>query len=158
VAPYGHHEEEYDHQAPAEYSFKYEVKDEHTKDIKSHHETRKGDHTSGAYSLLEPDGTTRLVEYVVDGHSGFQAVVHRQHTFHPPPQYHHQAIPVQHHQPIPVQPLSIPLHLQPIAVYDHQHMQSHSFSPEQAYSSSSIMINGAKVQTLVHHPAKKIIS
>lgn len=29
----------------------------------------------GEYSLVEPDGSIRIVEYVADGHSGFNAVV-----------------------------------------------------------------------------------
>lgn len=40
--------------------------------------------SSGAYSLAEPDGTTRIVEYTADKHNGFNAVVKRiGHAHHP---------------------------------------------------------------------------
>jgi Insect cuticle protein len=53
------------------------VHDDHTKDIHSHKESRKGDLTQGEYSLVEPDGTIRTVKYHVDGKSGFVAEVIR---------------------------------------------------------------------------------
>lgn len=44
--------------------------------------------TPGAYSLAEPDGTTRIVEYTADKHNGFNAVVKRiGHAQHPQPHY-----------------------------------------------------------------------
>ncbi|XP_048507682.1 cuticle protein 7-like [Athalia rosae] len=61
-----------------EYSFSYEVHDERTGDIKSHEETRLGDVVEGRYSLVEPDGTRRVVEYKADDLSGFNAVVHKE--------------------------------------------------------------------------------
>ncbi|XP_066902715.1 cuticle protein 8-like [Halyomorpha halys] len=51
---------------------------EHTGDIKSQREQREGDKTEGEYSLVEPDGTLRVVKYYVDGKSGFVAEVHRE--------------------------------------------------------------------------------
>lgn len=32
----------------------------------------------GSYSLVEPDGTRRVVEYTADPHNGFNAVVHKE--------------------------------------------------------------------------------
>ncbi|XP_053611613.1 cuticle protein 7-like [Plodia interpunctella] len=61
--------------APAHYSYEYSVNDKHYGDVKSHKETRDGDHIKGSYSLLQPDGTQRIVEYTVDKKSGFQAKV-----------------------------------------------------------------------------------
>ncbi|XP_071448716.1 larval cuticle protein A3A-like [Hetaerina americana] len=61
-----------------QYSFSYGVSDAHTGDQKSQHETRHGDVVQGAYSLVEPDGTHRTVEYTADAINGFNAVVHRQ--------------------------------------------------------------------------------
>lgn len=62
------------------------MKDSHTGDNKEAWETRNGDHVKGAYSLIEPDGTKRIVEYTADPHHGFQAVVkkigHAHHTQH----------------------------------------------------------------------------
>lgn len=53
------------------------MNDFHTGDIKSQHETRDGDVVKGQYSVVEPDGSIRTVEYTADKHSGFNAVVHR---------------------------------------------------------------------------------
>lgn len=62
-------------QAPPHYSFEYGVHDTHTGDIKTQHETREGDVVKGQYSLVEPDGSVRTVEYTADAHNGFNAVV-----------------------------------------------------------------------------------
>ncbi|XP_046398588.1 cuticle protein 21-like [Ischnura elegans] len=61
-----------------QYSFSYGVNDAHTGDHKSQHETRQGDVVQGSYSLVEPDGTHRQVDYTADPVNGFNAVVHRQ--------------------------------------------------------------------------------
>lgn len=53
------------------------MSDYHTGDVKSQHETRDGDVVKGSYSLVEPDGTIRTVEYTADKVNGFNAVVHR---------------------------------------------------------------------------------
>ncbi|KAJ8979347.1 hypothetical protein NQ317_012943 [Molorchus minor] len=59
------------------YEFKYGVRKTSTPgDIKSQHESRDGDVVKGHYSLLEPDGSIRTVEYSANKHSGFNAVVH----------------------------------------------------------------------------------
>ncbi|CAH2056559.1 unnamed protein product, partial [Iphiclides podalirius] len=57
------------------YNFAYEVNDEHTGDYKRQQESRRGDAVLGQYSLLQPDGITRTVEYRADDHTGFNAVV-----------------------------------------------------------------------------------
>lgn len=57
-------------QAPAKYEFSYSVEDPHTGDHKSHHESREGDVVRGEYSLLQPDGSIRKVEYTADDHNG----------------------------------------------------------------------------------------
>ncbi|XP_072390368.1 cuticle protein-like [Diabrotica undecimpunctata] len=72
-----------DYSTPAHYEFGYGVEDPHTGDVKSQHETREGDVVKGSYSLIEADGTKRVVEYTVDAHSGFNAVVHREPAAHP---------------------------------------------------------------------------
>ncbi|XP_023309912.1 cuticle protein-like [Anoplophora glabripennis] len=64
--------------APANYEFGYAVNDPHTDDSKSHQETRHGDVVQGSYSLIEADGSKRVVHYTVDAHSGFNAVVSRE--------------------------------------------------------------------------------
>jgi hypothetical protein len=60
-----------------QYSFGYSVQDAVTGDSKSQHETREGGVVKGSYSLLEPDGTTRIVEYTAHPVHGFNAVVLR---------------------------------------------------------------------------------
>ncbi|XP_065163330.1 cuticle protein 8-like [Atheta coriaria] len=86
-----HHEPE--HYAPAKYQFKYGVHDTHTHDIKEQEESRDGDVVKGYYSLLQPDGRTRIVHYTADKHSGFQAQVeykgHAAHPEHKASEYHH---------------------------------------------------------------------
>ncbi|XP_059620354.1 cleavage and polyadenylation specificity factor subunit 6-like [Phlebotomus argentipes] len=80
---YGHHEDELvDYYAPPKYAFKYGVNDFHTGDVKSQHETRDGDVVKGQYSLVEPDGSVRTVDYTADKHNGFNAVVHTTKSLH----------------------------------------------------------------------------
>jgi hypothetical protein len=67
----------HDSYSPPQYSFSYGVNDPNTGDNKEHHETRSGDVVRGSYSLVEPDGTRRTVDYTADAHNGFNAVVHR---------------------------------------------------------------------------------
>ncbi|XP_054262884.1 holotricin-3-like [Macrosteles quadrilineatus] len=75
---------DYDYFAPAHYAFEYEVHDPHSHDVKSQHETRKGDDVKGFYKLVEPDGTIREVHYTADKHNGFNAVVKKTgHAKHP---------------------------------------------------------------------------
>ncbi|XP_046398905.1 larval cuticle protein A3A-like [Ischnura elegans] len=60
-----------------QYSFAYSVADAHTGDNKAQQETRDGDVVHGSYSLVEPDGSHRQVDYTADPVNGFNAVVHR---------------------------------------------------------------------------------
>ncbi|KAJ8717116.1 hypothetical protein PYW08_005515 [Mythimna loreyi] len=66
-----------DYYAYPRYAFEYAVKDPHTGDNKAQWEKRDGDVVKGAYSLVEPDGSIRIVEYWADAKSGFNAVVKR---------------------------------------------------------------------------------
>ncbi|XP_073975204.1 uncharacterized protein [Rhodnius prolixus] len=59
------------------YSFSYSVSDALTGDNKDQTETRNGDVVQGSYSLVEPDGSRRIVEYTADPVNGFNAVVHK---------------------------------------------------------------------------------
>lgn len=63
------------HQAHPKYAFDYGVHDGHTGDVKSQHEVRDGGVVKGQYSLVEPDGSIRTVDYTADDIHGFQAVV-----------------------------------------------------------------------------------
>lgn len=69
------HSDFFPFQAYPKYNFDYAVADPHTGDHKTAWEHRDGDQVKGAYSFLEADGTTRLVEYTSDKHNGFNAVV-----------------------------------------------------------------------------------
>ena len=60
------------------YSFGYDIHDGYTGDLKSQHETRHGDVVKGSYSVLDPDGTKRTVDYTADPHNGFNAVVRKE--------------------------------------------------------------------------------
>jgi hypothetical protein len=75
------------------YAFDYSVQDPHTGDAKSQWETRNGGTVRGRYTLVEPDGTLRTVDYTADDKNGFQAVVKktRPHFPYPPPVSFHEA-------------------------------------------------------------------
>uniref|UniRef100_A0A182RUG5 Uncharacterized protein n=1 Tax=Anopheles funestus TaxID=62324 RepID=A0A182RUG5_ANOFN len=57
------------------YEFAYGVHDPSTGDKKEQWEKRVGDHVKGKYTLDQPDGTKRVVEYEADDRSGFEAIV-----------------------------------------------------------------------------------
>ncbi|RVE52454.1 hypothetical protein evm_002848 [Chilo suppressalis] len=80
-----HHEDYY---AYPKYAFEYSVEDHHTGDHKTQHELRDGDVVKGFYSLHEPDGSIRTVEYASDKKTGFTANV-KTSTKHAQPEYHH---------------------------------------------------------------------
>jgi len=60
-----------------QYQYAYNVQDSLTGDSKSHEETRDGDIVKGQYSLIEPDGSRRTVNYYADPVNGFNAVVQK---------------------------------------------------------------------------------
>lgn len=66
---------EYDHNP--QYTYSYGVEDAITGDSKSQTETRNGDVVTGQYSLIEPDGSKRIVDYTADPINGFNAVVRK---------------------------------------------------------------------------------
>ncbi|CAG4941781.1 unnamed protein product [Parnassius apollo] len=82
----------HDYYAHPKYDYTYSVADPHTGDHKSQHEIRDGDAVHGSYSLLQPDGSVRTVDYTANDHTGFNAVVHNSApAVHPAPahNYHH---------------------------------------------------------------------
>ncbi|ETN60422.1 cuticular protein 64, RR-2 family [Anopheles darlingi] len=104
-APAEHHHhvpEEHDHfhdfYAPINYKFEYGVKDPHTGDHKTHWEERDGDVVKGAYTILDADGSSRLVEYTADPHHGFNAVVKKIEHAHIPTKEAHSAPVEDHHE------------------------------------------------------------
>ncbi|KAE8573383.1 cuticle protein 18.6-like [Halyomorpha halys] len=67
------------------YSFSYSVNDHSTGDSKGQTESRDGDVVHGSYSVAEPDGSVRTVDYTADPVNGFNAVVHKDAAAHPAP-------------------------------------------------------------------------
>ncbi len=61
-------------QHPAQYKFDWAVKDEYYNDY-GQYENRDGDKTTGNYWVVLPDGRKQIVDYYVDGYSGFVADV-----------------------------------------------------------------------------------
>lgn len=68
--------EEYD--PNPQYTFSYDIKDSLTGDSKNQIESRNGDVVQGQYSLIEADGTRRVVDYTADPIHGFNAVVRKE--------------------------------------------------------------------------------
>ncbi|KAK9884880.1 hypothetical protein WA026_009106 [Henosepilachna vigintioctopunctata] len=58
-----------------QYSFAYDVQDTLTGDSKSQVESRSGNLVQGQYTVLDPDGTRRVVDYTADPVNGFNAIV-----------------------------------------------------------------------------------
>ncbi|KAJ2938281.1 hypothetical protein O0L34_g17630 [Tuta absoluta] len=81
-----------DYVAKPDYHYAYGVDDPHTGNQQNHKEHRDGDVVKGEYSLVEPDGSVRLVRYTADPKNGFQATVSKQPAGHgqaPQQQNHH---------------------------------------------------------------------
>ncbi|XP_063838930.1 adult-specific cuticular protein ACP-20-like [Ostrinia nubilalis] len=66
-----------DHVSIPRYSFNYAVNDPLTGDNKAQTEYRDGGVVKGSYSVAEPDGTLRVVDYHADPVTGFNADVKR---------------------------------------------------------------------------------
>lgn len=97
--------------APPKYNFAYDVSDAYTGDYKTQTEVRDGDYVKGQYTVVEPDGTRRVVDYTADEQNGFNAVVskegHPAATAVPAPAYHRgpqDAGPVYRHHPVAAAP------------------------------------------------------
>ncbi|TMW43285.1 hypothetical protein DOY81_011634 [Sarcophaga bullata] len=69
---------ELEEHSPPHYEFQYAVHDTHTGDIKDQFEHRRGEYVTGRYSLVEPDGHRRIVDYSSDPLLGFSAQVRRE--------------------------------------------------------------------------------
>ncbi|XP_072387761.1 uncharacterized protein [Diabrotica undecimpunctata] len=61
-----------------EYSYGYDIEDGQTGDSKRQNEQRQGDVVQGSYSVVDPDGHRRTVDYTADPIHGFSAVVRRE--------------------------------------------------------------------------------
>ncbi|KAJ8714665.1 hypothetical protein PYW07_002890 [Mythimna separata] len=67
-------------EAPANYDFSYSVHDGQSGDVKQQQEARSGDNVQGSYSLVQPDGVQRIVDYTASEEHGFNAVVRKLQT------------------------------------------------------------------------------
>lgn len=106
---YDHHaDHEHDYYAHPKYTFNYGVHDPHTGDVKTQHEVRDGDVVHGSYSVNEPDGSVRIVEYTADDHNGFNAVVKK-------------VGPAIHPKPIPVAKYVAPAYYNSYEEYEKHH-------------------------------------
>ncbi|XP_045507025.1 cuticle protein 18.6-like [Colias croceus] len=119
-----HHDDyDVDYHAHPKYSFDYSVKDPHTGDEKEHWETRDGDKVKGSYTLMETDGTKRIVEYEADDKNGFNAVVHR--IGHPKQEIEHEEFNVAKPVYEPQYQEEFQQHYEsgfvPMTGYDHRH-------------------------------------
>ncbi|XP_061707650.1 larval/pupal rigid cuticle protein 66-like [Cydia pomonella] len=103
------------------YEYSYGVSDPHTGDVKSQHETRVGDSVRGQYSLLESDGSKRIVDYAADAHTGFNAVVRKDPGLHPAPvAIAAHAAPVAYAAPLAhAAPLAYAGHAAPVSYSSH---------------------------------------
>lgn len=73
-----HHDHHHHHQETQEsYSFGYDINDSETGDSKRHYEKLENGVVQGTYSLVDPDGTVRTVDYTADAVHGFNAVVRK---------------------------------------------------------------------------------
>ncbi|KAG5875579.1 hypothetical protein JTB14_009192 [Gonioctena quinquepunctata] len=136
---------------PAHYEFGYGVEDPHTGDVKSHQETREGDYVKGSYSLIEADGSKRIVEYTVDPHSGFNAVVHKQAGAAPA---YAKAAPVSYAKAAPVSyaaPIASNTHATPAGYSAVPAVARASYSAAPAVSYSSV--SAPVAQTYAAHSA-----
>ncbi|KNC32079.1 hypothetical protein FF38_02271 [Lucilia cuprina] len=96
------------------YSFGYDIQDGYTGDSKSQHETRHGDVVKGSYSVVDPDGTKRTVDYTADPHNGFNAVVRKEplaYKAHAPVSVVPVPAPAPPLPPVPKAPAHIPVAL-----------------------------------------------
>lgn len=149
-----------EYNSPPAYDYSYSVHDHHTGDVKNQEESRKGDAVHGSYSLIDPDGFKRTVEYTADDHHGFNAVVHRE-----PLAGHHAYAPVAKIVPVakyiaPAKYIHQPLqYAQPQHIYHQQHHSPgyQSYAPTQItkYITPSVtkVIQPAPIHYSGHEPS-----
>ncbi|XP_056630709.1 uncharacterized protein LOC130441170 [Diorhabda sublineata] len=61
-----------------QYVFGYDIEDTFTGDSKRQSEQRQGDVVHGVYSLIDPDGYRRTVDYTADSVNGFRVSIRRE--------------------------------------------------------------------------------
>ncbi|RZF48167.1 hypothetical protein LSTR_LSTR009856 [Laodelphax striatellus] len=101
----------------------------------SQHETREGDSVKGYYTLVQPDGKKRIVEYSADKKTGFVANVHYEGEakYYSAPAPVHYVVPeVKYEAPAPVYKYEAPTYKYEAPTYKYE-------APSyKAYSSASV--------------------
>ncbi|RZC40719.1 cuticle protein [Asbolus verrucosus] len=78
-----HHLEEYiDYRARPHYRYDYRVHDDHTHDYHSQWEHRDGKEVKGTYTLWQPDGRRRIVDYRAGKHGADYKIRYEGHSRH----------------------------------------------------------------------------
>lgn len=154
--------------SPAQYDFSYSVNDPHTGDVKEQHESRQGDNVQGQYSLVEPDGQRRTVQYTADAYNGFNAVVHRDGASHhaaPVAVAHASPVAIAHSAPVAITqkyatPVAYAQHAAPLAYTQHatpiaytQHAAPLTTYTQHAAPLTTYTQHAAPITTYAHHAA-----
>lgn len=129
-----------DYHAYPQYSYNYGVADGHTGDVKSQHEVRDGDVVKGQYSLVEPDGSVRTVDYTADDHNGFNAVVSKS-----GPSVHHAPAVVAHAAP------ALVAHAAPAVVAHAAPAFAHAAAPAVVAHAAPAYVAHAAPAVVAHH-------
>ncbi|XP_017482024.1 PREDICTED: pupal cuticle protein Edg-84A-like [Rhagoletis zephyria] len=155
--------EEYD--SYPSYSFNYDVQDSVTGDIKSQTEQRDGDVIRGQYSLQEPDGYRRTVEYTADAVNGFKATVRREQVSEPIKVLTHAPAPTQNFQqleneiaPAPSSPPATPINPSVRISQSHEQLTHKTYiSPVvtptyiRAYAAPTLLHHAPATHAVIHH-------
>ncbi|XP_050292983.1 larval cuticle protein A2B-like [Anthonomus grandis grandis] len=139
-----------------QYKFQYGVSDPHTGDQKTQEEVRDGDVVKGSYSLVEPDGSRRRVDYTADPVNGFNAVVKKEPLHHVQPVVSHAPVAVAHapvavaHAPIAVAHAPIAIAHAPTLTYAHAplavaHTPAYSHGPAFALDHAPVISHAPPV-------------
>ncbi|CAG9133194.1 unnamed protein product [Plutella xylostella] len=160
-------------EAPAHYDYEYSVQDSHTGDVKQQKESRQGDAVHGSYSLVQPDGVQRIVEYTSDKEHGFNAIVRYEgqpkayvapaqvaKVAYAPAQVQYAAAPV-HYAAAPVAkvayaPAQVQYHAAPVAkvAYAPAQVQYHAAPVAKvAYAPAQVQYHAAPVAKLAYAAA-----
>lgn len=143
------------HDSNPQYSFAYGVKDSLSGDDKSQHEVRDGDVVKGQYSLVEPDGSRRIVDYTADPVNGFNAVVSKQELT---PVVKAVVAPLVKTVVAPVvkttvvsAPVVKTLAAAPIAVHSHVPSITYAAAPQITYASAAPVVKTISAAPAVYH-------
>ncbi|XP_046392089.1 larval cuticle protein A3A-like [Ischnura elegans] len=129
-----------DYYSHPKYNFNYGVNDPVTGDVKSQSEHRDGDVVKGQYSLVEPDGSVRTVDYTADPINGFNAVVRKSN-----PGFHDQTVPAYVKAVVPTASKAFVPAAAPVAVAVPEHKYNvYPISLEPYYPTAADLGIGAK--------------